>query len=189
MRNLASALLLSFFFLALQGYAKEQALSAQVLQARYVALGFETAQGFLGEWEVASFTSMKLQPQDRQALSNVHDALAKWKRYVITVEPRQAEMLIAIRSGRLASANGGVRVGSIPGVPGGPNSRGIGPVFGGEVGPPNDLLTVYQADDGREGPQLWRKSEEDGLVGNDPPLFRSFKDDVEAFAKKQGKKH
>lgn len=188
MRKFAGALLLSFFLLTLQGYAKAPVLSAQLLQARYVALGFETADGFLGEWETAAFVSAKILPEDRQALSNVHDSLAKWKRYIVTIEPRQAEMLIAIRSGRLASVNGGVRVGNIPvGVPGG--RGGIAPVFGGEAGPPNDYFAVYQANDGREGPRLWRESEEDGLVGKDPPLFQSFKDDVEALAKKQGSKH
>ena len=190
MRKLASAVLLSFFVLVLQGYAKDPVLPAQVLHARYVALGFETPQGFLGEWEVASFTSMRILPEDRTALGNVHDALAEWKRYMITINPKEAEMLIAIRSGRLASANGGVRVGGIPGVPGsGPTSGGFGPVFGGEVGPPNDYFAVYQADHGQEGPRLWRESEQDGLVGPEPPLFQSFKDDVEALAKRQGKKH
>jgi hypothetical protein len=57
-------------------------------------------------------------------------------------------------------------------------------VFGAEAGPPTDYLAIYQADNGQEGPKLWRKSEEDGLIGKDPALFESFKNDVEALAKK-----
>jgi hypothetical protein len=188
MRKFPSALLLSFFVLALQGYAKGPVLSAELLQARYVALGFETAEGFLGEWETAAFTSANIQPEDRRALSDVHDALTHWKRYVVTIDPRQADMLIAIRSGRLASVNAGVRVHSKPVIAGGP-TYGVGTVFGGDVGPRDDYLAVYQADNGQEGARLWRETDKDGLVGNGPPLFRSFKDEVEAFAKKQASKH
>lgn len=192
MRNLTSALLLGLLVFALQGYAKGPVLSAELLHARYVALGFETANGFLGQWETEAFVSAKILPEDRQALSRVAEAIRKWNRYAVTIDPRQAEMLIAVRSGRLASANGGVRIGNIPIGVGGPTTgrsgTTIGPVFGAEGGPPNDYLAVYQADDGREGPGLWRKTEEDGLVGKDPPLFESFKSDVESFAKKASNK-
>ena len=188
MRKLTSALLLCFFVLAVQGYAKDPALNAQVLHATYVALGYETAQGFISEFDEQAFISAKILPADRQALTNVHDGLDKWKRYTITTEPRQAEMLIAVRSGRVASVNGGVRIGSVPVIAGAPRG-GVGPVFGGEAGPPNDYLAVYAADKGREGARLWVKSEDDGLVGKNPPLFVHFKDDVEALAKKYGAKH
>jgi len=191
MRNLISALLLSFFVLAIQGYAKDPKASALLTHARYVALGYEAASGFLGEWETESFISAKILPQDRQALANVSDALKKWNRYAITIDPRQAEILIALRSGRVASANGGIRVqtGSID--PTGRTTRmpgvGIGPVVGVEAGPPNDYFAVYQANGGSEGPRLWFKTEEDGLVGKDPPILESFKDDVERAAKKSKK--
>ena len=191
MRKFSGALLLSLLVLGLRGYAKDPVLSAQLLHARYVALGFETANGFLGEWETESFISAKILPEDRQALANVSDAVKKWNRYAITIDPKQAEILIAVRSGRVASANGGIRVhtGSID--PTGTTTRSsgttIGPVVGVEAGPPSDYLAVYQADDGREGPRLWRKTEEDGLVGRNPPLLESFKADVESSAKKSKK--
>lgn len=188
MRKFASALLLCFFIFGLSAYAKDPALSAQLLQAKYVALGYETAQGFIGEFDEEAFISARILPEDRAALSNVHDALDKWKRYIITVEPREAEMLIVVRSGRIASVNGGVRIGNIPGVPGGPRG-GVAPVVGGEAGPPNDYFAVYQSNHGHEGARLWRKTEEDGLVGKNPPLFESFKSEVDSFAKKYGVKH
>ena len=192
MRKFGAALLLVVFFLAIQGNAKDPKLSAVLLHAWYVALGYETASGFVGEWETESFLlSAKILPEDRQALLNVSDAIQKWNRYAITIDPRQAELLIAVRSGRVASATGGIHVetGSID--PTGQTRRmpgvGIGPVFGAEGGPASDYLAVYQADYGREGPRLWRKTEEGGLEGKNPELFDSFKNDVEAAAKKSKK--
>jgi hypothetical protein len=190
MRKLTGALLLAVFGLAIQGYAQSPVLSAQVLHARYVALGYETAGGFVGEFDVASFGTTKVESEDRRALDNVQTAIRKWNRYVVTVDPRQADMLIAVRSGRLASATGGVRIhtGSVD-----PTGRttstgtGIGPVIGAEGGPPNDYLAVYQADEGKEGPMIWRKTEADGLVGTNPLLMQRFKDDVESFARKSTK--
>jgi len=186
MRKFTSALLLGFFVLAVQGYAKDPVLNTQVLHATYVALGYETAQGFISEFDEQAFISAKILPADREALSNVHDALAKWKRYTVTVEPGEAELLIAVRSGRLAAVNGGVLIGNVPGVTRGPIG-GVAPVFGAEAGPPHDYLAVYAANKGREGARLWDKSEDDGLVGKNPPLFVHFKDDVEALAKKYPK--
>jgi len=75
MRRVSAALLLSIFVFAIQGNAKDPKLPALLLQARYVALGYETANGFLGEWETESFVSAKILPEDRQALANVSDAL------------------------------------------------------------------------------------------------------------------
>ena len=187
MRKFGTSFLLALFVLVAAGHAKDPILSTEVLHATYVALGYETAQGFIGEFDEEALISAKILPEDRQALNNVRDELATWKRYIVTVTPRDAEMLIAVRSGRVASVDGGVHMGTIPiGIP--PAGRGgIGPVFGGEAGPPNDYLAVYQADRGREGPPLWKKSEEDGLVGRKPPLFESFRRDVEALAKKYPK--
>lgn len=187
MRKFAIALLL-WLFVAFNVQAKDPVLSAQLLQAKYVALGYETAQGFIAEFDEQAFVSFKITPQDRQALANVHDALEKWKRYVVTVRPDEADMLIVVRAGRVASVDGGIRVGNTPAIPAGQRG-GIGTVVGAEAGPPDDYLAVYQADNGREGPRLWRKTEEDGFAGKNPALFESFKSDVESFAKKYGWKH
>lgn len=191
MRKFGTSVLLALFVLIVHGYAKDPILSTEVLHASYVALGYETAQGFVGESDEEAFISAKILEQDRIALSNVRNALQQWKRYVIVIEPHDAEMLIAVRSGRIASVDGGVRIGNIPvGVP--PVAgRGttVGPVYGGEAGPPNDYLAIYRSDDGHEGPNLWRQTEEEGLVGKNPPLFENFKKDVEALAKKYPGKH
>ena len=92
MRKFGAALLVSVFVFSNQGNAREPKLSALLLQARYVALGFETAGGFLGEWETHAFVSANILPEDRQALANLSGALRKWNRYAITIDPRQAEL-------------------------------------------------------------------------------------------------
>lgn len=146
MRKLSAVLLVSIVVLAIHVYAKDHKASGFLLHARYVALGYETAGGFVGEWDTDTFLSAKILPADRQALVNVSDAIKRWNRYVITIDPRQADLLIAVRAGRIASTNGGVIAedGSIdpstmkrrmPGI-------AIGTVVDAEAGPPRDYLAV-----------------------------------------------
>ncbi len=189
MRKTSGVILLFSLLLVLQSYAKAPTLPALVLQARYVALGYETAEGFIAETDFRSFASTKVIPDDRQAIANIYDALSKWKRYTIAINPADADLLIAVRTGRVASGTGGIRVGAggIDPTTGRRTSTSIGPVFGAEVGPPDDYLAVYQADDGREATRLWVGTQHDGLAGKNPPLFKNFKDEVEAAAKKSGK--
>ena len=182
MRRSASALLLIFFVFTLSLAARPKAeLPEQLLHAQYVALGYETAAGFVSETEI---TSTRILPEDREALENVREALRDWKRYIITLDPHHAELLIAVRSGRIASAKTGVAVIASSGPRGG---IGVGPVVGVEAGPPNDYLAVYEANNGKEGARLWRGDEKDGLV-SPPSLVRNFRDDVEAAAKRKAKK-
>lgn len=96
-----------------------------------------------------------------------------------------------MRTGRRASAFGGVHVGAGRIDPTTGRRTGgteIGPAVGAEVGPADDYLAVYQSDRGREAARLWVQSEEDGLQGKNPPLFQKFKNAVESAAKKQSKK-
>ena len=171
--------------LCLSGDTAAQTLSAQLLHAQYVAFGYETAQGFISDSSFEAFTSTTITPQDRQALSNVRRALEKWKRYISVVRPSEAEMLVAIRAGHQGSVYVGGRIGHVP-VGSAPGSAS-GPVVGAELGPSEDYMAVYASENGREGVQLWSKTEDDGLAGKNPPLFQSFKDEVESLAKKQAK--
>jgi hypothetical protein len=132
--------------------------------------------GFLSESAITE-SQLRVLPEDRQALQRVHDELAKWKRYAITVKPEDAELLIAVRTGRLASAGGGFEIGRHDGV-----SR-RGPVYGAEVSSPDDMLEVYQSNGGHEGALLWRNLQKGGLSGSPPPLFEQLKKDVESIKK------
>ena len=185
MRIFRSVLLLSPVLLFVAGYARAQELSLQLLHAQYVAFGYETPQGFVPDSPEA-FTSTTITPQDIQALSNVRNAMEKWKRYIVVVRPSEADMLVAIRAGHQGSAYVGGRIGHVPtgSVPG----SASGPVVGGDFGSPSqDYMAIYEAENGREGVQLWRKTEDNGLAGKNPPLFQSFRDEAESLAKKQSK--
>jgi hypothetical protein len=167
-------------------------IPAELGQATYVALGYETSSGFVSENDLGARSIL---PQDREALYNVRQAVKKWGKYIVAISPDEAQILIVVRSARVASADGGIGVhrGS-----GGPTT--IGTVIGAETGPSVDYLAVYDADHNggptqadpefkgtntREGAVLWRATEEGGLEGSDPSLFERLKKDVDSIAKKK----
>jgi len=139
----------------------------------------------------------RLFPEDRDAIANVEDELQDWKRYAVVLHQSEAELVMVVRKGRLASAQvgGGVGVGRSPDVIGGtypgsrnpadPNSRGGGGVsteIGArtEVGPPDDLLRVYSVNpDGSRGALLWTGSMQDGLDAPQLPLVQQLKQAVD----------
>jgi hypothetical protein len=127
----------------------------------------------------------RLNPNDRQAITDVREALYVWKRYVVTAKREQADLIFVVRTGRLAEARVGVQVG--PGGQGIPNRPANGPTAGngvsggGEVGPPDDLLEVYvpNPNDAR-GVLVWRGMLADGLSAPELTLFKQLKDQVES---------
>ena len=88
-----------------------------------------------------------LDTQDRMAIADVRDALAQWKRYAEVTSMDEAELVIVVRKGRVASANAGIvpRPGQMPN---GANRQGgfgtpePGEETGAEVGPADDLFEV-----------------------------------------------
>ena len=124
-----------------------------------------------------------LLPEDRQAIADVREALQDWKRYRLTMDRKDAELLFIVRKGRVASARGMVGTGGIGGprrpVSGGPRTvPGGGPVVGagGEVGPPDDMLEVKtMLPDGRPGAQVWMREEKDGLDAPQVTLVRELR--------------
>ena len=130
--------------------------------------------GFLSDTSITR-AQFRVLPEDREALQRVRDEIQKWKRYVITAKPEDADLLIAVRTGRLASVDGGYRIVTKNG-----NKVG-GPVYGAEVSSPDDMLEVYEADRGKEGILLWRKLQKGGLSGSPPPLFERFRRDVDSI--------
>jgi hypothetical protein len=147
---------------------------AELAHAQYVALGYDMGYGFLSDTSITR-EQFRVLSEDREALQRVREEIQKWKRYVITVKPEDAELLIAVRTGRLTSVNGGYRIGTQNG------NKISGPVYGAEVSSPDDMLEVYEAKDGKEGILLWRKLQKDGLLGSPPPLFEQFRRDVDSI--------
>ncbi|HEY2466397.1 MAG TPA: hypothetical protein VGI45_00980 [Terracidiphilus sp.] len=154
---------------------KPYKLPAVFNQARYVYVEAENGQEF----------DPRLDPDDRQAIADVDKAVYDWKRYVLTEQRREADLILVVRKGRLAEARLGVQVGTgrqgtsnrPAGAPVGGNGVGVG----GEVGPPDDLLEVYMPspNDESRGTLLWQRTLADGLNPPDLTLFRQLKNEVE----------
>jgi len=141
----------------------EAGAPALLALARYVALGYDLGNGFVSDTDVRA----EVQPEERAALQAIRARLEEWGKYVEVVRPGQAELLIAVRKGRLVSLGGGVRTGR-PGA--GPIGTGAG--FGGELSSPDDMIEVFDA---RGGSLIWRGMKPNGLSGAGPPLFDSFR--------------
>jgi hypothetical protein len=153
---------------------KPYKLPAAFNQARYVYVEAVDGQEF----------DPRLDPDDRQAIADVDNAVDDWKRYVLTLRRDQADLILVVRRGRLATATVGGQVSSGPrGVPGRPANGplpGNGIAVGGEVGPPDDLLEVYLPDPGdARGAMIWQRSLADGLDAPDLTLFKQLKNEVE----------
>lgn len=121
-------------------------------------------------------------PEDRQAIANVQQAIQKWKRYIVTVKRKDAELVFVVRKGRIASVQPRVGVGGGSETGGRPDVLHAG--ASADVGGPDDLLEVYVLlpDGTRSGP-IWTRSMKDGL---DPPnmaLFQQLKQAVDSPSK------
>ena len=120
--------------------------------------------------------------EDRQAIADVQTAILNWKRYVVTVKRKDAELIFVVRKGRIASAQVG------GGVGGGSESDRRPDVFhagaSADLGGPDDLLEVciLNPDGSRTGP-VWTHSMKDGLNTPDMPLFQQLKQAVDSAAK------
>jgi hypothetical protein len=170
--SLAAAVLLAS---VVPGAPTEAGPPAQLALARYVALGYDLGNGFVSETDVRA----EFQPEERAALQAIRARLEEWGKYVEVVRPGEADLLIAVRKGRLVSLGAGIRTGR-PGA--GP--IGTGPGFGGQLSSPDDMIEVFDA---RGGSLIWRGMKPNGLSGAGPPLFDSFRAEV-AKAEKTAKK-
>ena len=157
-------------------FASER-MPARVLQARYVALGYDLGDRFLSEAEAIGQAD-RITPEDRKALDELRDVIEKWERYVITPRPNNAELLIAVRAGRRAQASGA----HIGGLGDRPGRSGGG--YGVQLSSGGDMLSVYDASSGTRTAPLWRVQRQDGFGGASPTLVEQFKADVERAAVK-----
>lgn len=166
---------LALVFPALASAGKKQHVPGQIVHARYVCLGYDVGDGFLSENDSIS-ASYEVFPEDRRILNSVRDEIEKWGKYVITVRPEQAQLLVAVRAGRTAGFTGGIGVGT------GGGRGGIGPrsgMGGVQFSTPFDTFTIYEARGGRAGAQLWRVQKKGALAGSPPQAFADFRSEVE----------
>jgi hypothetical protein len=142
---------------------------AQLAVARYVALGYDRGDRFVSEIEVRE----GVLPEERAALQMIRAGIEQWGKYLIAVRPGQAELLIAVRKGRLVSLGGRTGGPSSGEVPGGRVRSAWG--AGVQVSSPDDILEVFDA---RDGSLIWRGMKPNGLSGAGPPLFDSLRAEV-----------
>jgi hypothetical protein len=127
---------------------------------------------------------------------DVQDALRVWNRYAISAKRREAELLFVVRKGRIVTVRGSVgggNVGSGPDESGPHNERGstqpkaeggVTAGVGAEVGSPDDLFYVYLVNqDGSLLGPIWKHHQKDGLDTPEIPLFKQFKESIEAASK------
>ena len=185
------AILLTVFApLSLAKNKKKEILPAVFSNARYVYV-----QG-----EDGDILKPGLFPEDREAIANVQDAFKDWNRYALTLHRNEADLIVIVRRGRLASAqmHGGVGVGNPPMMggsypghnpsatgnlgPDGPD-RDNGPDRAGvrsEIGPNDDILRVYMLNpQGKLSGPLWSREMKDGLDAPDLMLVRFLKEAVD----------
>lgn len=164
---------------------KQSGVPAVFGQARYVYVEAVDGKEF----------DPNLNPPDREAIADVRDALTDWHRYTLTTERDQADLVIVVRKGRVASTDvavsprGGSSSPSLGGsmgtqAPG--QGRANAPMGGpgieadAEMGPPDDLFEVCQINqNGKLSTPLWERTMQDGLDAPRVLLLRQFRDAVE----------
>ena len=178
LKRKASVLLLFVFALALKAEDKS-AIPAVIKNATYVYVMAYSGDVF----------SPEVMPDDRHAVQNVQSAIEKWGRYKLVYNRGEADLVLVVRTGRLAEVKGGVQVGvgTTTQRVGDTTSRSHGESIGGEVGDPQDTLEVYMASQGTNGPPLWRGRAKDGLKAPEMHLMQELRSKVEAPEKKKKK--
>lgn len=135
-----------------------------------------------------------LYPEDRQAIYDVENKIRDWRRYTITINRDEADLVFIVRKGRLAAAQGNVGIGNFPASQPGqsstpgpdarpvPNQGGISERVGAgaEVGPSDDLLRIFSLSGDKKliGP-VWSRELDRGLDAPGVLLIQQLKDAVE----------
>jgi hypothetical protein len=154
---------------------------------------FVSVEPYSGTDSPAAINDPHVSVEDREAVANVQKAILNWGQYQITIRRSEADLVVFVRKGRIASANGGIHVhagnrNSTPGGPTQPDDHAVGGLGGGEIGPNEDIFWVYSLDpDGKLTGPIWRKNLKDGLDAPALVLFEKFKKDVATSVALQAK--
>lgn len=175
-------------------FAKDKsksALNRNITHAQFVML--TTLHG-------NNFETAKVPPEDIKAFWATEAALKKWGRYTLVYTPDQADLIVVVRAGRVASVHGEIpgtdtiSIGRMPRTdPSDPTGAPVPPIgsesAGAEVGPSEDMLEIYDAHLGvMASSPLWRKLQASGLTGPEPPLIKELRKEVEAAEKEDADK-
>ncbi len=124
--------------------------------------------------------SPNITPSDRAAVNNVQNAIQQWGRYKLVLRRGEADLILVVRTGRVAEAGIGIQSGG--------NNRGPGASgrsFGGQVGDPQDRLDIYDASTGTDAVPLWTDRAPNGLQSPGMQLMHDLRAQVEAATKKK----
>jgi hypothetical protein len=123
--------------------------------------------------------------EDRRAIADVQDKVREWKRYAISINRNEADLVFVVRKGRLAAVEAHVGVSdgprSQPRQPGQFPGQGRATEVGvrTEVGEPEDMLRVYIQNNGQLSAVVWDRTMEGGLNAPTVQLVKQLKDAVE----------
>ncbi len=150
---------------------------------------------------------------NRRAQENVEQALMKWGRFKLVMEPQTADLVIAVRKGHangptvrnlpsdnrpvvIQPSDGNIRIGGQQGR--GPDLQNpglgappTGPRVGNEIGPTEDTLAVYRGgvEYPLDSPAVWRCMGKSALDGPQVKAIEQFHDAVnEAEKQRQHKR-
>jgi hypothetical protein len=161
-----------------------QAYMNRILNARFVMVTTESGDVF----------DPRIISDDRKAAGDIQNKINEWKRFTLVYRQEDADIVIAVRTGGRFRANGGIHVGNMPRdttgarIPDASNTNRqttVGPIATADMGPKDDLFSVYDAHDYPSSALLWRREQKDGLGYPTQPLFDQFKKEVEKAAKKK----
>ena len=156
-------------------FAKKKPFPKIITNAKYV---------YITTYEGSNETSPRLTQADLQAINNLREALRQWGYYTETLHREDADLIFRVRKGG-TDAKTGVNVGgsSGPDRGAGPASIGVGGDTNANVGPPEDMLEIYDAKVGTNTAPLWRGMEADGLEPPRMGLLQDLRKQVEESAK------
>jgi hypothetical protein len=160
---------------------KQQKTAQLLLNAQYVYVEPLLDDGKLADPNVS--------PEDRQAVTDVTNAIEKWGQYKLSARRSEADLVISVRKGRVASTYSGGHVGIHTSPTGGRPTTEGGPISGDETGPKQDVLWVFALNpDGKLAGPYWKSAQDHGLETPNLDLFQQFKKDISEAIAAQNKK-
>jgi hypothetical protein len=175
---------------------KKTTLPDLVLRARYVAVVVDPEAG----------VSMTNPGENSTARGDVESAVRKWGRFALTLDPRNADLILVLHKGGAAvkptiggipneppvvlgptgDSGGGITIasGRRPGLSSSDSEIG-GPTMRTEVGTPDDVFSVYRGGENNplDAPPLWRYVARDGLKHPAVPAVEKFRKAIDEAEK------
>jgi hypothetical protein len=168
--------LLLLFLLALTAAAKKSELPAELLKAKSVVV---TAYPETGDTVASTFNRPPI-GEDLRVIREVETAIKKWGRWRVVSTSNEADLIIAVRKGRIGSV--GVEFPVPP-----PNGESKEVSVTAESGSPEDVIAVYSAgnvvDTGSSRHDLdaaiWRLVQSNALEAPNIPGIQQLRKEIE----------